>query len=255
MRTFISTENPFGANRYGFLWEKLSLFKHGRHLDYGAYDGNVLIKLALSRVIKEGVGVDVNKNIVNSSTNLPENISLITIETGSKLPFEEKTFDTVSILDVVEHIHDQKLVLNELNRILNPGGKIIVTVPRKYIFSFLDVGNFKFIFPRLHKIAYQLKYSKEEYHKRYVECANGLFGDIEVEKKWHQHFSNKELADLLRKCGFTNVEFDESGLFARPLIMLSLLFPFAKSFINRIIEIDYKKFGQMNLFCMAEKQL
>jgi len=255
MKKVLNAENPFGLDRYGFLWETLFLLnKKGRHLDYGTNDGTTLKKLSMSGVIKEGVGVDLNISAINSANVTQENISLIAIKKGARLPFEDNSFDTISILDVIEHIYDQKSVLLELNRLLKTNGKIIITVPRKHIFSFLDLGNYKFIFPRLHKIMYQLKNSKELYHKRYIKCENGLFGDIEKEKMWHQHFSNKELSTLLKECGFTPIDFDGSGLFVRPLSLFSILFPFTKPIICKIRAMDCKMFAHAHLFCLAKKQ-
>jgi len=226
----------------------------GRHLDFGAYDGATLKGLAESGVISEGVGVDVNRQVVENATDLPSNVTLRLIEKSSELPFEADSFDSCSILDVVEHIHDQESVLKELNRVLKPEGRLIVTVPRKHVFSFLDIGNFKFMFPRLHRIAYSLKHSKEQYQTRYVECANGLFGDVEVEKMWPQHFSQSEMTGLLRNCGFEPDSWDGSGLFTRPLLMLRLICPVTDVPVRKTIEGDFKKFHSMNLFCSATKE-
>lgn len=254
MQEPLSAKNPFGENRYGFLWETLYHCNKGRHLDYGTHDGSVIIKLAESGVIREGVGVDANVSAINSAKNIPEHVLLLPIAKGSRLPFEDESFDTVSILDVLEHIYDQQSVLSELNRVLKPCGKIIITVPQKHIFSFLDIGNFKFIFPRLHRAVFQMKHTREEYRKRYVTCENKLFGDIEQEKMWHQHFSRKELSVILKNNGFMTVKFDGTGLFTRPLLLISLAFPLIKPVIKRLIKIDYKFFARMNLFCVAEKQ-
>ena len=60
MRSIIHKNNPFGVNRYGYLWEKLKDLPAGRHLDYGSFDGSVLKRLLESRVISEGFGVDPN---------------------------------------------------------------------------------------------------------------------------------------------------------------------------------------------------
>ncbi|WP_369268098.1 class I SAM-dependent methyltransferase [Streptomyces harbinensis] len=46
------------------------------------------------------------------------------------LPFPDETFDAVIISEVMEHIPDDKGVLAELVRVLKPGGRIAVTVPR-----------------------------------------------------------------------------------------------------------------------------
>lgn len=48
---------------------------------------------------------------------------------GSELPFPDATFDLVALLDTIEHIPDELAVLNEVQRVLKPGGKVIITVP------------------------------------------------------------------------------------------------------------------------------
>ena len=46
------------------------------------------------------------------------------------LPFPDASFDAVIISEVMEHIPDDKGVLAEMVRVLKPGGRIAVTVPR-----------------------------------------------------------------------------------------------------------------------------
>ncbi len=46
------------------------------------------------------------------------------------LPFPDATFDAVIISEVMEHIPDDKGVLAEMVRVLRPGGRLAVTVPR-----------------------------------------------------------------------------------------------------------------------------
>jgi len=43
--------------------------------------------------------------------------------------YEDHFFDTVIIWHVLEHLHDPRGVLEEIHRILRPGGKLIVAVP------------------------------------------------------------------------------------------------------------------------------
>lgn len=254
MRTAISIDNPFGFDRYGFLWEKLRNLPSYKHLDYGAYDGKVLGELVRTGVVDVGIGVDLNKDVVrNINPICDQNISVLPIEKNAQLPFEDEYFDTISILDVLEHVGDQKSVLDEIFRVLKNEGYLIVTVPKKHIFSFLDVGNFKFIFPKMHKFFYELKHSKMEYHRRYVQCENGMFGDIDIEKMWHQHFSEEELVDVLFQSKFQVVEIDGCALFTRPLLLVSMLFPFFKKIITRILNKDAEIFDHMNLFCVAQK--
>jgi SAM-dependent methyltransferase len=48
---------------------------------------------------------------------------------GQHLPFEDESFDLVLCNQVLEHVFNPKTFLNELNRVLALGGRIILTVP------------------------------------------------------------------------------------------------------------------------------
>lgn len=53
----------------------------------------------------------------------------VIIAKAEKLPFEKNKFDTVLILDVLEHISNRVGVLKEIKRVLKPGGKVLITGP------------------------------------------------------------------------------------------------------------------------------
>jgi len=245
MKTIVSVNNPFGCNRYGFAFEHIE--ENGKYLDYGCYDGWFIHNVKKNKRV-EYIGIDKNKDIVKKN---PYRLSLICIE-DLPLPFEKGEFDGITVLDVIEHIYDQGSLLKELNRVLKKNGKLIVTVPKKHIFSFLDLGNLKFIFPKIHKIFYILKYSKEEYENRYLNNPNGLIGDVEKKKAWHQHFTENELKTLLEENGFRVQKLDGSALFQRIFILLDIL---KLGFVipSKIRKWDSCKFEKMNLFCEAIK--
>ena len=194
------------------------------------------------------IGVDKNMDIVNKN---PFNQNIIHFS-KSPLPFEDNSFDGITILDVLEHIYNQDEVLKEFNRLLKPKGELIITIPKKHIFSFLDLGNLKFVFPNLHRLSYTLFNSKEEYEYKYVNNPYGLIGDIEKEKSWHQHFSEKEMSELLERNGFKVDILDGSSLFGRIFIILDLL-KIGKFIPKKIKEWDCLTFENMNLFCKAKK--
>ena len=47
----------------------------------------------------------------------------------SALPFEDGTFDLITMLDVLEHIDDDGGALREMHRLLRPGGMLMLAVP------------------------------------------------------------------------------------------------------------------------------
>jgi SAM-dependent methyltransferase len=255
MKTSLSPDNPYGVHAKGFLWEILKQRPRGLHLDYGAHDGAMLKVLAQTGVIERGIGLDLNADVVRAhQTQMPPNVELRTIEKRAKLPFGDATFDSISMIGVLEHIHDQEAILREFHRVMKKDGVLVINVPGQHAFSFLDMGNFKFRFPKLHRFYYVRRHSNELYRQRYVECRNGLIGDIEVEKSWHQHFSHDELRQLLEKCSFHVRQQDGYGFFNRPIINTMYFVPgFLKKPFEKLESWDKRHFHETEIFVAAEK--
>jgi ubiquinone/menaquinone biosynthesis C-methylase UbiE len=58
---------------------------------------------------------------------------------GKKLPFRNKEIDVILMLDVLEHVGNEQKALEEIARILKPGGLVIITVPAyQSIYSYWD---------------------------------------------------------------------------------------------------------------------
>jgi len=61
---------------------------------------------------------------------------------GRSLPFPDEQFDLVSALDVIEHNEEDMTMLREMQRVLKPGGLVVVTVPAlQWLWSQNDVLN------------------------------------------------------------------------------------------------------------------
>lgn len=153
MKTVIKETNPFRNTSlpHSYTFERISLLNNDikdlKVLDYGAYNGKMLETIFNSGLISEAQSVELNADIVNiSKDNLSSNHTLQVINKHDNLPFRDNYFDVITIMGVVEHVHNQERLLLELNRILKQNGSIIVAVPGKHFFSFLDFGNWKFVF-------------------------------------------------------------------------------------------------------------
>jgi SAM-dependent methyltransferase len=90
----------------------------GLNLNYLKHYGNV-------------IGLDLSKEALNFC-KIREAENLIQAD-AEKVPFKEDTFDLIIALDLLEHLDDRG-VLKEFYRVLNPNAYLIVTIPA---FTFL----------------------------------------------------------------------------------------------------------------------
>lgn len=254
MRTSISAENPFGPNRLGFAWQHVPPDAQA-HLDFGCHDGTFLAALA-SKNIARRVGIDCSLDAIEQARLRHGNIEWLHSPRTVPLPFADATFDSISLLDVLEHVYEQRELLAELARVLKRGGCLIVTVPRQYALSFLDLGNLKFRFPRLHRWFYSLRHGAAAYRQRYLDNPDGLMGDVSARKRWHEHFRPQRLERMLNEQGLQVRVWDASGFFTRlisPLFLPLLALAPLRAVERRLVAWDIAHFASMNLYCVASK--
>lgn len=145
---------------------------------------------------------------------------------AQNLSFKNKSFDTVTLLEVLEHVpagNEQK-VITEIHRVLRPKGHLILSTPNNNIISILG------------------------------DPAYFLIG--------HRHYSMSYLEKLLKSNGFKIIWTHKTGGFIRILtinIELIAKHLFKKSitqwptFIDNIIKGEYKKGGFFENHLIAQK--
>lgn len=65
------------------------------------------------------------ETLKTASSILKKNI----VQIGESLPFKKESADYVFSLDILEHLDDDKALLNEIYRVLKTGGKIVISTP------------------------------------------------------------------------------------------------------------------------------
>mgnify|MGYP000037495575 FL=1 len=120
-------------------FEQLPLAPGDRLLDLGCGEG----RHALTAYLKPGVevyGVDLSAEDLGTARGRidhmadyqPEGAVQFLRGDALHLPFADATFDRVICSEVLEHIPNYLAVLAEINRVLKPGGKLCVSVPRAW---------------------------------------------------------------------------------------------------------------------------
>ncbi len=104
----------------------------GRLLDIGTGTAKLIQILTLEKSI-ECVGVDTDSNmLIEAEKKINDtNIKLVKIEKDSSLPFENNSFDYITICNVLFHLDDKSvdLILDDSRRLLKKDGKIIILTP------------------------------------------------------------------------------------------------------------------------------
>lgn len=146
----------------------------------------------------------------------------IKFENGSILnpPYSDSFFDIVILSDLFEHLPDQIGALNEIFRILKPGGTFILTTPHKGLFALLDPYNFGYYLKKNFFWFYKLIFSSIAVIKR-----NKFFEGTEgVHSVKHHHYSLKNIKDMLDSSGFGNnyeiIKLKRTGLVLEPLVLI-----------------------------------
>ena len=106
---------------------KYVAYASGRVLDFGCGTGNSLEHF--SAECSSIVLLDQSSGMLNQARQKAKILGKTNVEfilaSGSKLPFENCSFDSIVSCDTLCSVSDQEAVVSELARVLKPGGKAI----------------------------------------------------------------------------------------------------------------------------------
>ncbi|WP_243472902.1 bifunctional demethylmenaquinone methyltransferase/2-methoxy-6-polyprenyl-1,4-benzoquinol methylase UbiE [Winogradskyella sp. MH6] len=165
-------------------------------LDIATGTGDLAINLASTNA-KEIIGLDISNGMLEvgrkkiASKKLESIISMV-IGDSENLPFEDNTFDAITVAFGVRNFENLEKGLSEILRVLKPNGIFVIletSVPTNPIYKFGYKIYSKFILPTIGKL-----FSKDKIAYNYLSESASVFPYGEV------------LNNILRKIGFINVE-------------------------------------------------
>lgn len=96
-----------------------------RVLDIGCARGHLLGELAIQGW--KGIGIDTDA--VDVATCIARGLVAVQHDINTGLPASLGSFDLVLLADVLEHLPDPLRVLRSVHSLLNPGAKVVLSVP------------------------------------------------------------------------------------------------------------------------------
>lgn len=172
-------------------------------LDYGCGKGKILSEVLRSNPDARVYGADISKIALLEAAKTVPKATLLTIDGDQRVSLPQYSCDFVLSLDVIEHIYDTEKVFLEFNRILKPGGLLLISTPY--------CGLIKNIIVAL--IGFDVVYSPTSPHIRF--------------------YTKKSLTDIVKRFGFEPKAF---GLYGRFYPVNNGMYLLAKKIKNIRVE-------------------
>ncbi len=131
---------PLGIDGQGFAeyppeWSKSDLQRvlsfysgmlKGKVLDAGCGDGFFSNQLTCCDEVKDITGIDISEKAVEMALEKYPKTQFRQASLN-KIPFENASFDSIVMVEVIEHLVDIDGTLEDLSRVLKPGGLLLIT--------------------------------------------------------------------------------------------------------------------------------
>ncbi len=118
--------HSFAYNQVSLLVKDQTILDLGCNTGYGSE--------ILSKTAKRVIGVDVSEKAVLAAKKQYAHLDIdFQLIDGIRLPFNDNEFDIIISCQVIEHIVDYNIYLNEIKRVLSTSGVVIFTTPNAHI--------------------------------------------------------------------------------------------------------------------------
>ena len=162
-----------------FVTASAALKEGDRILDVGC--GNGYFALYVKDKFARLYGSDISEEAAHVAQR--QGVFTTIMDLNSSLSYKDNTFDTVTCLDVIEHLLDPGSLIDEIYRVLLPDGQLVLTTPNFRYFRNLNKLIFKGIFPHT---------TSDEFAWKGVHL---------------NYFTRRDLENHFKKAGFVGMRF------------------------------------------------
>ena len=113
--------------RHLIAYKEAAKIVSGTVLEVGSGEGYGIMELA--PITEKYIAVDKYDTQISDKLNEENDITFIKTEVPPLKGIDNDSVDFVVTFQVIEHIQNDELFLKEINRVLKPGGKLIMTTP------------------------------------------------------------------------------------------------------------------------------
>ena len=124
--------DTFAVNRGALVLDVLQAYmcvRGSKILDFGCGSGGIALQMARAGAIVTAVDIDETKLEILKTAARRERLS---VQIEKTIP--EVEYDAVLMVDVIEHITDPQICMQQIINVLKPGGYIYLSTPNKYAF-------------------------------------------------------------------------------------------------------------------------
>lgn len=107
---------------------KNAVGKGNRILDLGCGEGRNSLLFAEENEV-QGLDICPKRMLLNKENALDKNYGTLILGNAINLPFPEASFDIVVCTEMIEHVTETRQLVEEINRVLKKGGKLILSTP------------------------------------------------------------------------------------------------------------------------------
>ncbi|MCH7713609.1 MAG: class I SAM-dependent methyltransferase [Chloroflexi bacterium] len=113
-----------------------------RILDYGC--GDAVMVQAFHDAGYQVEGTDISEVVINSNKEKLPHLNFKLTSPDSLAPYSDGSFDAIFCSEVIEHLYDVNFVFSDFNRLLRPGGQLMLTTPYHGLVKNLIIALFFF---------------------------------------------------------------------------------------------------------------